>query len=295
MTNLADKKILIIGCSGLVGSTLFKMIPHSVGAYNKEPIRGNCIKMDITNMEDVNKIIQSFRPDIIIHTAALTDVDYCEDKREEAYNVNVEGTKNIVEAAKSVNAKVAYISTDYVFDGTNGPYSEDDETNPLGYYAKTKLEGENLVKTSGLPYIIIRTTVVYGVEDKKLNFALWLLKQLESGRKVNIANDQYSSPTLSTDLARTIIRLLENGKTGLYNVSGSEVVNRYDFALRIAEAFNLEKDLITPISTKELNQKAPRPMKAGLKVDKITKELGISPQTILEALKEFKAEVDYAK
>lgn len=285
-------KILITGCSGLLGSKLFLKLHGKyevLGTYNSEQVdEKNCTKLDIVDREKVFSIIKKFKPQIIIHSAALTNVDYCEDHQKQTYAINVEGTKNVVEAAKTIAAKIVYISTDYIFDGKSGPYTEDDNPNPLNYYAKTKLEGEEIVKNSGLENLIIRSTVIYGLEKTKLNFAMWVINKLRRQGKISVVDDQYGSPTFADSAAEIIIKLLEGGRKGIYNVAGPGIMSRYEFALKIADVFDLDKTLITPIQTKGLRQKAPRPLKAGLKIDKVKTDLGIEPLNVKEALEKMK-------
>lgn len=290
------EKILVTGGAGLLGSKLINLGPkdfETVACYNRnKPDFDNIREMDLTDRGRVFKVIEKEKPDIIIHTAALTNVDYCEEHEKEAWKINVEGTKNVVEAAKRVNAKMVYISTEYVFDGEHGPYSEDDETNPLGVYAKTKLKGEGEVKNSGLDYMIIRTTVLYGMDRYKQNFVTWVIENLKNDKDIKAVTDQYGSPSFADDVARIIIELIKNRKTGIYNVVGSDIVNRYEFALRIAKVFNLNTKFIKPVTTEESKQKSPRPKKAGLRTDKTQNELKIKPMGIEDGLLKMKEQME---
>ncbi|MCK4497212.1 MAG: dTDP-4-dehydrorhamnose reductase, partial [Candidatus Aenigmarchaeota archaeon] len=267
------EKILVTGGAGLLGSKLIKLGSKDfeiIACYNRnKPGFGNIQKMDVIDRERVLEVVEKEKPDTIVHTAALTNVDYCEDHGEDAWKINVEGTRNIIEAAKRVNTKIVYVSTEYVFDGEHGPYSEDDETSPLGIYAKTKLKGEEAVKDSGLDYMIIRTTVLYGIDKYKHNFVTWVIENLRNNEEIRVVTDQYGSPSFADGVARIIIELIKNRKRGIYNVVGSDMVNRYEFALKIARVFNLNPKLIKPVTTEELKQKSPRPKNAGLKTDKI--------------------------
>ncbi|MEK7850587.1 MAG: sugar nucleotide-binding protein, partial [Deltaproteobacteria bacterium] len=177
-------------------------------------------------------------------------------------------------ASVKYGSKMVYISTDYVFDGENGPYREDDAPNPLGYYAWTKLEGEGI--TAFTPHnLIIRTTGVYSADPDSLNFVMQVIKRLGAGESMRVPSDQYGNPTLADNLAEGIMALLTLVKTGIYNVAGSDFMDRYSFALLIADVFGLDKTLVSPIDTRSLGQKAKRPLRAGLVVEKIEKETGV--------------------
>ncbi len=269
------KKVIITGGNGLLGTELTKV-------FSKEKeyeLHSLTIEdMDVTNETQVQEIFVKIKPNIIIHTASLTDVDYCETHEKETYLVNVKGTENIVNAGKKYKAKIVYISTDYIFDGKKGPYTEEDTPNPLSVYAKTKWEGEKVIQKINIPYLIIRTTVLYGPpQGFKQNFVAFVIENLKNKREISAAVDQYGTPTYIRDLSEAIIHLID--KEGIYNVVGSDYLNRYEFAGIIADVFNVDKKLIKPITTKQLNQKAPRPLKCGLKIDKLLKA-GYKPHSI---------------
>jgi dTDP-4-dehydrorhamnose reductase len=281
------EKILVTGGTGLLGN---KILTHysedyiTVGTYNKiKPDFKNNLQLDIVNKKQV-KNIEKIKPNIIIHTAGLTNVDYCEDHKEDAWKINVEGTKNILDISKKIGSKIVFISTDYVFDGKNGPYREEDQTNPINLYGKTKLEGERLVELSNLEYIIARTTVLYGWGKNKLNFVTWVINELKNGRKIKVVTDQYGTPTLADNMAEIIFKLILHDKQGTYNIVGSDLINRHQFTLEIEKTFGLAKGLIIPVISDELNQKAIRPKKGGLKTDKIENELNIKPLSIKDGL-----------
>jgi len=273
-----SKKILITGVSGLLGS---KMAYHFsretsweiLGTYNRNrvDIPVSLHKTDLANEKEVNKLVSSINPAVITHTAALTGVDYCETHKEEAWKINVNGTKNIAEIAEEINAKLIYISTDYVFDGEKGMYKENDQTHPVDYYGETKLKGEKVVKEICDDYLIVRPSVLYGRNPVKLNFVTWVIKELKEGNKINIVKDQFNTPTLADDLAELILELIKKEKWGIFHISGSERISRFDFALKLAEVFDLNKDLIKPITTEQLNWIAKRPMDSSLDVSKISR------------------------
>ena len=266
---------LIIG-SGLLGNNLAKIAINEFTTsitYNEHPLDIEGCKsyyLNIANRMDVATLIQKLNPSYIIHTAALTNVDHCERDKRLAWNINVEGTKHIAETARKINAKLIYISTDYVFDGNKGMYKEDEPTNPIDYYGETKLEGEKLVKNLR-DCIIVRPSVLYGENPVKLNFVSWVINELKKGNGINIVKDQFNTPTLADNLAELILELIEKEENGIFHASGSERINRYDFALRIAEIFDWDKGLIKPITSDQLNWIAKRPMDSSLDTSKISR------------------------
>ncbi|MEK7851927.1 MAG: dTDP-4-dehydrorhamnose reductase [Deltaproteobacteria bacterium] len=268
--------ILIIGASGQVGGALMRLVPKEwevTGTYSGKPKVG-LIHLNVSNRDEVFEVFEKTRPDAAILTAAFTNVDLCETEKERADAVNVNGPLNVCDASVRYGSKMVYISTDYVFDGENGPYREGDTPNPLGYYAWTKLEGERIAAFTP-DHLIARTTGVYSGDPDSMNFVMQVIKKLKAGETMRVPNDQYGSPTLAENLAEGIIALIKMGKTGIYNIAGSDFMDRYSFALLIADIFDLDKRLITPIDTPSLGQKAKRPLKAGLVVEKIEKETGV--------------------
>jgi dTDP-4-dehydrorhamnose reductase len=224
-------------------------------------------------------------PDVIINAAAYTNVDLSETERETAWKINVKGVEHLAETARVIDAQIIHISSDYIFDGKRGPYSENDKPNPLGYYGRTKLASENVLKISGALYTILRTNVLYGVASKsKADFVEWLIDTVTSGKPVRIVDDQVSNPTFIDDLVQAISKVIEFRKHGVYNIGGKEFLSRYEFTKIIADYFYLDKSLITPIKTKELNQAARRPLESGLITLKAETELGYKPVPIRESL-----------
>ncbi len=229
------------------------------------------------------------KPDVIIHTAALTDVDRCEVDKDLAYKINVEGTKIIAEMARKFNSFLIYISTDYVFDGNKGLYKEDDETNPVNYYGYTKLLGEKYCQD----FCIARTCVIYGAKPAsgKVNFALWLINKLEKGESVRIVTDQYITPTLNTNLAKMSLEIAERRLKGIFHLAGATRVSRFEFAKEIARVFGLDESLIIPSRMNEINWIAKRPKDSSLDTSKATKYLNEKPYELKKALKVLKEEI----
>lgn len=291
-------KIFITGGSGLLGSSIVYSLIEKFeidATYNNHPIKMegvHFIPLDITNKKEVFPLIENISPDVVIHTAALTNVDFCEDNPEKAREVNISGTKNIAEACAKNNAKMIYISTDYVFDGEKGNYSERDTPNPINYYAKTKLEGENMVKKFATNYLIVRTSLYGWNIQKKLSFAEWIIDNLQKKQQINVPADQFSSLMLVNDCAKIILKIIEGNINGLYNVASCEKISKFDFAKKVAKVFGMKKSLIIPITTEELskkiNQKAKRPKDVSLNIDNASKELGITLPSIEGGLKNMK-------
>lgn len=248
-------------------------------------------RCDISIRDDIKNVILNFYPDVVIHTAAFTNVDLSESHREQCWKINVKSVEYITEACRVLGNHIIHISTDYIFDGTSGPYSENAQPNPLGYYARTKLASENVLRMSGVDYTIIRTNVLYGIADSRPDFVRWVINKLRSNEKINIVTDQINNPTFIDDVVQAISKIIEFKKYGIYNIGGSEFLSRYDFALKIADFFELNKDLIFAIVTKDLNQPARRPLKSGLLITKAQAELNYKPYTIDEALTRMKAEL----
>ncbi len=193
-------------------------------------------QLDITQRSDVKSLLSSFQPDIIFNAAAATNVDWCESNREEAWKINVTAVENLAEASRKVSAKLIHVSSDYVFDGKHGPYDEQAPVNPLSYYGKTKLASENAVRSAGIHYSIVRPVVVYGLGiGVKANFVLWVVKSLQNGTRIRIVDDQYANPTYVCDLATSMIKLSESNHKGIFHICGSDWINRYEFAVKIAE------------------------------------------------------------
>jgi dTDP-4-dehydrorhamnose reductase len=251
------------------------------------------ISSDIKNRDSIKEVIHDYYPDFIIHTAAFTNVDLGEKLREDAWKINVKGIEYIAEAARAIDAHIIHVSTDYIFDGKDGPYSENALPNPVGYYGRTKLASENALRISGTFFTILRTNVLYGIApNSRPDFVRWVINSLNKKENIRIVRDQINNPTFIDDLIQGINKIIEFRKTGTYNIGGKEFLSRYEFTLRIADFFNLGKNLITPITTEELKQPARRPLKSGLIILKAETELGYKPHTIIESLAAMKKELD---
>ncbi len=290
-------KLLITGASGLYGSKLAALaIQKNIEVYSCDVqelnVCGNFVKFDVSNKDLVEEAFKKVKPDVVVHAATLTDVDKCELNKELAWKVNVEGTKNIVEAAKNSGSFIIYISTDYVFNGEKGNYKESDEPAPINYYGLTKLKAEELVKTLET-YFIGRPSVIYGSTPAagKVNFALWLIETLRKGERVKIITDQWNTPTLNTNLAEMTLEVVERKLAGTFHLCGATRVSRFEFAELIAEVFELDKSLIDPVLSSKFTWPAKRPRDSSLDTSKAQHTLQYKPLAMDEALKRLKIEL----
>jgi len=265
----------------------------SLSVEDKPVFKGvDYITCDISNREQVKKIVYDFCPDFIINAAAYTNVDKSEIERELAWKINVKAVEYIAEAARVIDAHLVHISSDYIFNGKNGPYSENAVPNPIGYYGRTKLASENALKISGAIYTILRTNVLYGTApDSRPDFVKWVVVSLRKKENIRIVTDQINNPTFIDDLVQAINKIIEFGRTGIFHIGGREFLSRLEFTNMIADHFQLDKSLIKPITTAELNQRARRPLKSGLITLKAETELGYKPHLIPEALEEMRREL----
>jgi len=250
-------------------------------------------QIDLSNRSQTQQFLNSIKPDLIINAAAYTDVDKSEEERELCWNTNVRGVENITESSMAGKAILVHISTDYVFDGEAPPYREVDRPNPRGNYARSKMASENIVKSSKFEYLIIRSQVLYGTgKNLSLNFVTWVIDQLVKGNKIRVVSDQVGKPTYVPDVSEAIFKLLEIKSYGLFHVSGTESITRYDFALKIARTFGLQKELIDSIATSELKQAAPRPLNSSFVLDKLFNNIGWLPHDVDSGLNLLKKELE---
>ncbi|WP_212002913.1 SDR family oxidoreductase [Chitinophaga sp. HK235] len=296
-------KVLITGCNGLLGQHLiplfvqnktYDVIATGRGA-NRSPQHDHYI-YEAVNLRDagsVQQLVQKHQPDLIIHSGAMSQVDECEKNKDACWDTNVGATRYLVNAAEKINAAFIFLSTDFVFDGLNGPYDEEAPVNPINYYGTSKVAAERLVHNSKLQWAIVRTVLVYGVvnDPHRSNMITWVKNNLQQGKKIKVVDDQWRTPTLCQDLAQGCLLIAEKKATGIFNISGKEVLTPYDMAIKTAEYFQLDKSLVEKISSKSLAQPAARPAKTGLIIDRAEKELGYSPHTFAEGLDIVAAEI----
>ena len=283
-------RVFIVGASGFIGRIIFESLSRgheTYGSFFSNPAKG-LIHLDMTDQKAVKEILTSLKPDVIIHPAANPNVEYCEAHQKETWQINVEGSRNLIETARDIGAKFVYFSSDYVFDGTNGPYSEEDIPHPINEYGLQKLAVEKLIKNYLENYLIIRITIVYGWERRGKNFVMGLIKNLKNGRSMNIPFDQIGSPTYVNNMVHVVKELIESNEIGIYHVAGTDLIDRYTFAKNIAEIFELDENLLIPVTTNQLGQIAKRPLKAGMKIDKVQKDVSIHLMNVREGLEDMK-------
>jgi len=258
------------------------------GYAHNEPEFGQAVKFNLEDYKGISDLMEKLKPEVVIHSAALTDVDLCERERELAYRTNVEGTRALAQAAEKAGSFLIYISSDYVFDGNRGMYREADRTDPVNYYGYTKLLGEQFCRGC-----IARTCVTYGARPAsgKVNFALWLINGLKSGQRLNVVRDQFITPTLNTSLARMVLEIADKRLCGVYHLAGATRISRYDFALELAREFDLNPSLVLSSRMEDLKWTAKRPMDSSLDTSKAMGDLMEKPLAVKEALKILKEEV----
>jgi dTDP-4-dehydrorhamnose reductase len=294
-------KLLITGAGGLYGSKLAQLaLERGFEVYSSDlsvqSVYGKSVKLDVSVKAEVDAVFRTVKPDVVVHAATLTDVDKCELNKHLAWAVNVDGTKNIREASEREEAFLVYISTDYVFSGEKAPYVESDAADPINYYGLTKLVAEEIVQT--LPeFLIARPSVIYGATPAagKVNFALWLIETLQKGERIKIVKDQWNTPTLNTNLAEMTLEAIERHLTGLYHLSGATRVSRYEFALKIAETFELDKTLIDKVASSQFTWPAKRPVDSSLDTSLAQRTLQCKPLALDKALERLKAELSQKK
>jgi dTDP-4-dehydrorhamnose reductase len=287
------RTVLITGAHGLLGQKLvtdflphYKVItcdlhPESFFSFPNLSYEN----LDITDRRQIGFHISFYHPQVIINTAAYTDVDGCEIHKDKTWAVNVGGVRNLVNLCREEKIKLIQLSTDYIFNGENGPYSEEDPPDPVNFYGETKLESEKIIKEGGIDFLIIRTNVLYGFgKNVKPNFLLWLLEKLSRNEKIKIVTDQFNNPTLADNLSLCILEMVKKNISGVYHIAGSEYISRYDFAIKVADKFNFDKNNILPTKTALLQQKAKRPYRGGLKIDKAQSILETELLSVNQAL-----------
>ena len=291
------KKILVTGSNGLLGQKLIHLIKEKYPQYellacSRGENRVNKTEgftfrnIDITNNIEVKKLFSEFKPNIIVNTAAMTNVDQCEVEQEACWNVNVKAVENLIQESEKYNSHLIHLSTDFIFDGEKGMYKETDESHPLSFYGKSKETAEEIIKKSNISWAIARTIIVYGVAEamSRSNIVLWAREALQKGDKLNIVNDQYRSPTLAEDLAEGCMLIAEKKATGVFHLSGKDYMSISQLVRRMAAFYKLDDSIIEEVSSKALNQKAKRPPKTGFDLTKAINILGYNPHSFEEGL-----------
>ena len=290
------KKIIVTGSNGLLGQKVtdlsiqdpeIELIATSVGP-NRHNLKDGYTyeELDVLDLVRLNELVERYRPDSIIHTAAMTNVDACEAERAKCYALNVQSVKNLIDVCQIRDIQLIHLSTDFIFDGENGPYTEEAEPNPLSYYGETKLESELILKKSSCRWAILRTIIVYGIVNdmSRSNIVLWAKGALEKGESIHVVNDQWRMPTLAEDLAACCLLAVKKNASGVFNASGKDLMSILEIVERVADHYGLNKSLIKAISAESLNQVAKRPKKTGFILDKAILELGYSPHSFEEGM-----------
>jgi dTDP-4-dehydrorhamnose reductase len=288
-------KILITGANGLLGYKLVQLLSRqtdintiATGRRVIQDLPFNVLfsELDITIQTQTEKIISLLKPDVIINTAAMTQVDQCETDRDACWKANVTGVENLVAACSKNQIHLVHVSTDFIFDGSHGPLDETAIPKPVNFYGESKLAGEKLLQQSTVSWTILRTVLVYGVtpDMSRSNIVLWVKKSLEEGKTIHVVNDQWRTPTLAEDLAMGCFLAATKKARGIYNISGEEVMTPYDIAIQTADFFKLNKSLIQATDSSKFKQPAMRPPKTGFIITKAKNELGYQPHSFNEGL-----------
>ncbi|MNJ97593.1 dTDP-4-dehydrorhamnose reductase [compost metagenome] len=291
------KTVLVTGSNGLLGQKITEQVlaDGSVNliasnrGLNRYPVAEGYVyeTMDILDKEQVKTVLEKYQPDALIHTAAMTNVDTCHENNEACWNLNVEATKYLASLCETMGIHFIYVSTDFVFDGLKGPYKEEDEAKPVSFYGDSKLAGEKITQQMKGDWTIIRTILVYGIlkDMSRSNIVLWAKGALEKGNPINVVNDQWRMPTLAEDLAKACLLAVEHKAKGIYHISGKDMMSIVELVRRVADFWNLDKSLITEISSDSLGQEAKRPKKTGFILDKAMTDLNYQPHSFEEGLK----------
>lgn len=282
-------KVLVTGASGLIGKQVISdLVNENFDVYScyhiEKPASGTKVLLDLSKQDQIIDVVKSIRPDVVIHLAAITDVDMCEIQRELARLVNVDATKVLATESAKHNSFFVYVSTDYVFDGKNGMKNETDAPNPLNFYGRTKLDGEISVIDSTSSYSIIRTSTPFGIHQKKKSFPIWIKENLELKKETPVLIDQFTSPTFVPNFSNMLIEIATKKITGIIHIAGSTRISRYEFAKIIADKFNLDGTLLKPKKIAEMKWVALRPQDSSLDVSKAIKLLDNKPQQIEQSI-----------
>lgn len=290
------KRIMVTGSNGLLGQKItdlslqdpeIELIATSVGP-NRYPLKAGYTyeELDVLDSQRLDELVMKYHPDAIVHTAAMTNVDACEHDRDKCYALNVKSVENLIEVCQRKDIQLIHLSTDFIFDGEDGPYTEEAKANPLSYYGETKLESEILLQNSSCNWAILRTIIVYGIVNdmSRTNIVLWAKAALEKGEPINVVDDQWRMPTLAEDLAQCCLLAVKKNAKGIFNASGKDLMSILEIVERVADYYGLDKTLINPITSESLNQAAKRPKKTGFILDKTRRELGYEPHSFEEGI-----------
>ena len=283
-------KILVTGSAGLIGTQIVKDLldnhKHVYSCYNKtKPELGIITHLDLTKKDDIVNTMNRIKPDVVIHLGAMTDVELCETETELAKKINTDATEILALESEKYNTFFVYMSTDYVFDGKVGMKKENDKTNPINFYGKSKLDGERVFKKITTPNIIVRTSTPFGIHSKKMSFPIWVKKNLELEKEISVVVNQYTSPSYVPNISKMIIEIMERKITGIIHLAGATKISRYDFAVQISKIINVNKQFLKLTKMDQMDWKAQRPADSSLSVSKANKILKNKPEKIEDSLK----------
>jgi dTDP-4-dehydrorhamnose reductase len=290
------KKILITGSNGLLGQKLVELLLSTKDIQVIATARGenrlpfaegyDYQSMDITSREQVHNVVANVKPNVIIHTAAMTNVDQCESEKDACWAQNVSSVEYLIEACSKIDCFLLHVSTDFIFDGKSGPYKEDAEANPISFYGWSKYAAEKQVTNSNIRWGIARTVLVYGIahDMSRTNIILWVKKSLEDGKNIKVVTDQWRTPTLAEDLAKGCALIAEQEAEGIFNISGKDFLTPYEMAIMTADYFKLDKSLISQADSTTFSQPAIRPPRTGFDLSKSTQVLGYEPVSFAEGI-----------
>ena len=284
------KKILVTGSAGLIGTQIVKDLLDNhkqvYSCYNKtKPELGIITHLDLTKKDDIVNTMNRIKPDVVIHLGAMTDVELCETETELAKKINTDATEILALESEKHNTFFVYMSTDYVFDGKVGMKKENDKTNPINFYGKSKLDGERVFKKITTPNIIVRTSTPFGIHSKKMSFPIWVKKNLELEKEISVVVNQYTSPSYVPNISKMIIEIMERKITGIIHLAGATKISRYDFAVQISKIINVNKQFLKLTKMDQMDWKAQRPADSSLSVSKANKILKNKPEKIEDSLK----------
>lgn len=299
------KKVLITGSNGFIGQKMmtevladknFDLIALSRGSNRYSNTEGYLyIDGDVCNPEQMAEVISQHRPHFIIHTVAMANVEACEANIEACEQVNVEPIKTLVSLSEKYDVHLIHLSTDFIFDGKEGPYAETDIPHPLNEYGKSKLEAEKIIQASNSKWAIVRTILVYGIPNDKdrSNLILWVKNSLEAGKKINVVTDHYRMPTLVEDLTKATLSIMNKQAKGIYHISGNEGYSIYDIAMEVAQFWNLDTSLIQPVDSSTIESAVCRPSYTGFVLDKAMADLDFQPHALKDGLALMKQQLQH--
>jgi dTDP-4-dehydrorhamnose reductase len=288
------KKVLVTGGNGLLGKRLrilldsnqFVVIATGIGEDRLLNHNHSYVQLDIVNKLQCAQVLEKFNPDIIVNTSAITNVDYCQKEKSHCLKVNSEAIDNLLDFSE--NTHFIQISTDFIFDGNNGPYDEESAPKPINYYGFSKYEAEKKIIKKDVNYTILRTCLVYGEDNDSNNILMWVKRALKKKESLNIVDDQYRTPTFVDNLCSAIIEVINTASFGVYNISSGEYLSIFDFVCNIAKGFGFDQSLIRRSKSIDISQKAIRPVKSGLLVDKAKRDFNFNPMKITDFLNSIK-------